>query len=112
MPAASSPAWASPPSRNRQGRATPRQKGVIGSGAGARPAWSRRLVLRDVHGRWLELDRRVLEADPLVWHLLDAGVRRSLDRGTLRHGAYVLQELADRIDGHEARAVLKASGLL
>ncbi|WP_181690414.1 hypothetical protein [Streptomyces sp. NBRC 110611] len=47
-----------------------------------------------------------------MWHLLDAGVRRSLDRGTLRHGAYVLQELADRIDGHEARAVLKASGLL
>ncbi|UKY47763.1 hypothetical protein [Streptomyces inhibens] len=70
------------------------------------------LVLRDAHGRWLELDRRVLDANPLVWHLLDAGVRRSLEHGTLRHGTHVLQELADRIDGQEARAVLKASGLL
>ena len=55
---------------------------------------------------------RILDANPLVWHLFDAGVRRSLDRGTLRHGTYVLRELADRIDSQEARAVLKASGLL
>ncbi|MEU3991204.1 hypothetical protein AB0F24_23010 [Streptomyces platensis] len=70
------------------------------------------LFLRDAHGRWLELDLHVLEANPLIWHLLDAGARRSLERGTLRHGTQVLAELADRIDGLEARAVLKASGLL
>ncbi|GAB7035541.1 hypothetical protein AB0G35_26050 [Streptomyces sp. NPDC021749] len=70
------------------------------------------LVLRDTHGKWLELDPRVLEANPLIWHLLDAGARRSLASGTLRHGTQVLQELADRIDGQEARAVLTASGLL
>ncbi|MFI9358028.1 hypothetical protein [Streptomyces lydicus] len=70
------------------------------------------LVLRDTYGKWLELDSRVLEANPLIWHLLDAGARRSLASGTLRHGTQELQELADRIDGQEARAVLTASGLL
>ncbi|MFF4948489.1 hypothetical protein ACWC2K_39385 [Streptomyces chattanoogensis] len=70
------------------------------------------LVLRDTHGQWLELDPRVLEANPLLCHLLDAGVRRSLASGTLRHGTQVVQELTDRIDGQEARAVLTASGLL
>lgn len=70
------------------------------------------LVLRDTHGKWLELDPRVLEANPLIWHLLDAGARRSLASGTLLHGTQVLQELTDRIDGQEARAVLAASGLL
>ncbi|ARF52990.1 hypothetical protein [Streptomyces gilvosporeus] len=70
------------------------------------------LVLRDADGRWLKLDRQVLDANPLVWHLIDAGARRSVQRGTLRHGRHVLQELADRIDGQEARAVLMASGML
>lgn len=44
------------------------------------------LVLRDAHGRWLELDLHVLEANPLIWHLLDmrrpalAGARRAAPR--------------------------------
>ncbi|MFE3653934.1 hypothetical protein ACFXO2_40190 [Streptomyces sp. NPDC059152] len=71
-----------------------------------------RLVLRDVRGQRLVLDARVLDANPLIWHLLDAGARRSLALGTLRHGTHALGELADRIDGQEARGVLKASGLL
>ncbi|MYT32231.1 MULTISPECIES: hypothetical protein [unclassified Streptomyces] len=70
------------------------------------------LTLRDTHGRRLALDPRILEANPLIWHLLDAGARRSLTLGTLRQGTHALQELANRIDGQEARAVLKASGLL
>ncbi|MGW9433472.1 hypothetical protein ACWHA1_36845 [Streptomyces decoyicus] len=70
------------------------------------------LVLRDAHGQWLELDLHVLQAIPLIWHLLDAGARRSLENGTLRHGSQVLQELADRIDGQAAHAVLTASGVL
>ncbi len=69
------------------------------------------LVLRDARGQWLEVDARVVEANPLIWHLLDAGARASLARGTLRHGKQALEELADRIDGQEARAVLKASGM-
>ncbi|GGX43187.1 hypothetical protein [Streptomyces noursei] len=71
-----------------------------------------RLLLRDARGRRLVLDSRVLEANPLIWHLLDAGARRSLALGTLRHGTHALGELADRIDGQEARGVLAASGLL
>ncbi|MEU9126160.1 hypothetical protein AB0C96_41230 [Streptomyces sp. NPDC048506] len=71
-----------------------------------------RLVLLDAHGQRLELAPRVLVANPLIWHLLDAGAHRSVERGTLRHGADVLEELADQIDGREARAVLTASGLL
>jgi hypothetical protein len=72
---------------------------------------SSHLVLRDVHGHRLELDPRVLAANPLLWHELDTGVRRSLARGTLRHGADVLDRLGHRIDGEAARAVLRASGL-
>lgn len=72
---------------------------------------SSHLVLRDVHGHRLELDPRILAADPLLWHELDTGVRRSLERGTLRQGADVLDRLGHRIDEETAQAVLRASGL-
>ncbi|MGW1892214.1 hypothetical protein ACWCP6_18430 [Streptomyces sp. NPDC002004] len=72
---------------------------------------SSHLVLRDTHGRRLELDPRVLAANPLIWHELDTGVRRSIERGTLRHGADVLRQLAHQIDDETAQAVLRASGL-
>ncbi|WBO64817.1 hypothetical protein [Streptomyces camelliae] len=68
-------------------------------------------VLRDVHGNRLELDPRILAAEPLLRHELDTGVRRSLQRGTLCHGADVLDRLGHRIDGETAPAVLRASGL-
>ncbi|MEV5954427.1 hypothetical protein AB0M11_11735 [Streptomyces sp. NPDC051987] len=69
------------------------------------------LVLRDTHGSRLELDPGVLHANPLLWHELDTGVRRSLERGTLRRGAEVLARLGHEIDDTNARAVLDASGL-
>ncbi|MHB9863730.1 hypothetical protein [Streptomyces sp. YIM S03343] len=69
------------------------------------------LILRDVHGGHLELDPRVLVANPLLWHELDTGVRRSLERGTLSQGADVLDRLGHRIDDETTRAVLRASGL-
>ncbi|WP_406446782.1 hypothetical protein OHB14_49525 [Streptomyces sp. NBC_01613] len=72
---------------------------------------SSHLVLRDAHGHQLELDPRVLVADPLLWHELDTGVRRSVERGTLRQGTEVLLRLGHRIDGETAQAVLRASGL-
>ncbi|MEU4097667.1 hypothetical protein [Streptomyces sp. NPDC026673] len=75
------------------------------------PGLSRHLILWDADDRWLELDPRVLEADPLLWHRLDAGARRSRDDGTLREGAEVLGRLGERIDGAAARAVLEASGM-
>ncbi|MFF4949962.1 hypothetical protein ACWC2K_01455 [Streptomyces chattanoogensis] len=70
-----------------------------------------RLVLRDALGGRVELDPKVLTANPLLWHHLDQGVRRSRSRGLLRCGAAPLQALADRIDGEGARAVFEASGL-
>ncbi|MEH0574627.1 hypothetical protein QBA54_09070 [Streptomyces sp. B21-108] len=72
---------------------------------------SSHLVLRDAYGGRLELDPRVLTANPLIWHELDTGVRRSVERGTLRQGADVLERLGHRIDDDTAQAVLRASGL-
>jgi hypothetical protein len=81
---------------------------------------AQRLVLRDAYGGRVELTPQVLAANPLLWHLLDAGARRSRERRMLRSGTGVLQELAvgappngswGRIDGETARAVLSASGL-
>ncbi|KNB52972.1 hypothetical protein AC230_10230 [Streptomyces caatingaensis] len=70
-----------------------------------------RLVLCDVAGNRVELDPRVLRANPLLWHELDAGVRRARERGLLREGAAVLDALGERVDGEGARAVLRASGV-
>jgi len=72
---------------------------------------SAHLVLRDTHGGRLELDPRVLAANPLIWHELDTGVHRSVNRGTLLQGADVLGQLGHRIDDETARSVLRASGL-
>ncbi|MGR6968081.1 hypothetical protein ACU639_00345 [Streptomyces cynarae] len=72
---------------------------------------STHLVLRDTYGHRLELDPRVLTANPFLWHELDTGVRRSLERGTLRQGTDVLECLGRQIDGETAQAVLRASGL-
>ncbi|MEV6483100.1 hypothetical protein [Streptomyces sp. NPDC051576] len=72
---------------------------------------SSHLVLRDVHGHRLELDPRILTANPLLWHELDTGVRRSLERGTLGLGADVMERLGHHIDDDTVQAVLRASGL-
>ncbi|MYX33881.1 MULTISPECIES: hypothetical protein [unclassified Streptomyces] len=73
------------------------------------PGVSRLLLLCDAHGRWLELDPRVLEANPLLWHRLEAGARRSRTAGTFSEGEEVLRRLGERIDGATARSVLDAS---
>ncbi len=67
--------------------------------------------LRDAYGHRLELDSRILSANPFLWHELDTGVRRSLEKGTLLQGEDVLRRLAEQIDGETAQAVLRASGL-
>lgn len=72
---------------------------------------SAHLLLRDVSGDWVELDSRVLVANPLLWHEVDSGARRSRERGTLRSGTDVLRRLSERIDGTETKAVFRASGL-
>ncbi|MFF8811727.1 hypothetical protein [Streptomyces pactum] len=70
-----------------------------------------RLVLRDVLGHRVEIDPRVLTANPLLWHQLDRGVRLSRRRGLLHGGTAALAALGDRIDGDGARALLGAAGL-
>lgn len=72
---------------------------------------SSHLVLRDVYGRRLEVDPRVLLANPLLWHELDTGVRRSRERGTLRHGSEALERLGREIDDSTAHALFRESGL-
>ena len=72
---------------------------------------SSHLVLRDAHGHKLELDPRILVANPLLWHELDTGVRRSLEGGTLLLGADVMARLGQHIDDETVQAVLRASGL-
>lgn len=72
---------------------------------------SAHLLLRDVSGGWVELDPRVLAANPLLWHEVDSGARRSREHGTLRSGTDVLQRLGEGIDGPAAKAVFRASGL-
>ncbi|MFF3884300.1 hypothetical protein [Streptomyces sp. NPDC001914] len=72
---------------------------------------SAHLVLRDAYGNRLELDPRVLAANPLIWHELDTGARRSVERGTLLQGADLMDRLGQSIDEETVRAVLKASGL-
>jgi hypothetical protein len=59
----------------------------------------------------VELDPHVLVANPLLWHLLDAGARRSAELGTLRRGSGLLRELAERIDDAAARELFRNSGL-
>ncbi|MFK4267539.1 hypothetical protein [Streptomyces milbemycinicus] len=70
-----------------------------------------RLVLRDAYGGSVAFDPGILVANPLLWHRLDAGARRSRERGTLRQGESTLRLLGERIDGGTARDVLRASGL-
>jgi hypothetical protein len=72
-----------------------------------------RVVLRDEEGGRVELSPRVLEANPQLWRLLDAGARSSCAApdGTLRCGTAELRRLGERVDGETAKAVFRVSGL-
>ncbi|WP_328436824.1 hypothetical protein OG828_05640 [Streptomyces sp. NBC_00457] len=72
---------------------------------------SQRVILTDTSGGRLMLDPQVLIANPLLWHQLDQGVRRSVQQGTLRCGMPVLERLGRRIDGDACRGILRASGM-
>ncbi len=72
---------------------------------------SPRLVLRDASGVRVELELAVLRANPLLWHHLETGARRSREHGTLHEGTALLTALAEHIDSHAARGILQASGM-
>ncbi|MET9255065.1 hypothetical protein [Streptomyces sp. NPDC003717] len=66
------------------------------------PGVSAHLVLQDLHGHRLELDPRVLAANPALRHELHAGAHLSAARGTLRQGAQLLDRLGERSDAWPA----------
>ncbi|MGI5350378.1 hypothetical protein ACQEU8_19695 [Streptomyces sp. CA-250714] len=70
-----------------------------------------RLVLRDADGVRVEIDPKVLTANPPLWRLLDADVRYCAERGTLRNGTTALRKMARAIDRETAHTVFKVSGL-
>ncbi|WKX13899.1 hypothetical protein [Streptomyces sp. NL15-2K] len=70
-----------------------------------------RLVLRDTFGGRLEIDPRVLIANPPLWHRLNEDAHVSANRGSLTCGTITLLRLSQRIDRETARTVFKVSGL-
>ncbi|MFF2102756.1 hypothetical protein [Streptomyces sp. NPDC058202] len=70
-----------------------------------------RLVLRDTSGARVEIDPRLLVANPALWHRLDDDARTSALRGSLVCGATALRRVSERVDDEAARAVFKVSGL-
>ncbi|MDQ1048588.1 hypothetical protein [Streptomyces sp. V4I2] len=70
-----------------------------------------RLVLRDTFGGRLEIDPRVLIANPPLWHRLNEDARVSANSGSLTCGTITLLRLSQRIDRETALTVFKVSGL-
>lgn len=68
------------------------------------------VVLRDAYGGRVEFAREALVANPVLWHALETGVRRSVERGTLRAGTQVLRAVGEHVDA-EAEKILRASGV-
>ena len=69
-----------------------------------------RLVLRDAFGARVEIDPRVLVANPPLWHRLDEDARRSARRGSLTCGETALRRVSERIDRETAQTVFRMSG--
>lgn len=70
---------------------------------------AQRLILSDTSGGRLVLDPRVLVANPLLWHQLDQGARRSIEQETLQCGLPVLERLGRRIDAEVCGGILRVS---
>jgi hypothetical protein len=70
-----------------------------------------RLVLRDTFGARVEIDPRVLVANPPLWRRLDEDARLSALRSTLLCGQTALHRVSERIDRETARTVFKVSAL-
>ncbi|MER7111670.1 hypothetical protein [Streptomyces sp. NPDC000229] len=72
---------------------------------------AQRLILRDTEGGRVELDPRVLVANPPLWRVVDEDARACLADGLLLCGAAALRQLSARVDRETARTVFEASGL-
>ncbi len=76
-----------------------------------RDGLEQRLVLTDVQGNRVEVDPRVLAANPPLWYRVGQDIDTSVSRGTLAEGLVPLRQLARLIDRETAHAVFKASAL-
>lgn len=72
---------------------------------------SQRLVLTDTLGNRVEVDPRVLAANPPLWHRVGQDIDTSVSSGTLAEGLDPLQRLSRLIDCETAQAVFRASAL-
>lgn len=72
---------------------------------------SQRLVLRDAEHNGVEVDPRVLVANPALWGFLNEDIRACVTRGTVRYDVPAFERLAARIDNETARTVFKVSDL-
>jgi hypothetical protein len=72
---------------------------------------AQRLILQDAFGGRVEIDPRILTADPELWHRFDEDARASAAAGCLRCGTPALLRLARQIDSETASAVFRISGL-
>ena len=69
------------------------------------------MMLQDTDGNRAEIDPWVLAANPLLWAVVDADARASIERGTLCCGEAALRQIQTRVDKETAHAVFKLSGL-
>ncbi|GHJ34545.1 hypothetical protein [Streptomyces sp. TS71-3] len=72
---------------------------------------SQRVVLRDALGGRVDVDARVLAANPHLWHRLSEDARTARELGFLVSGEAALRRLSERIDREAAADVFKVSGL-
>jgi len=72
---------------------------------------AQRLVLRDTSGASVEIDPRVLVANPALWYRLNEDAHVSALRGSLLCGATALRRVSERIDRETALTVFRISGL-
>lgn len=72
---------------------------------------AQRVLLRDVYGGRVHFDPRALEANPVLRHWVDQGVRSSRADGILRCDTSALEALGRRADRENLRAILHTSGL-
>ncbi|RZB18805.1 hypothetical protein StrepF001_16860 [Streptomyces sp. F001] len=69
------------------------------------------LVLRDAWGGRVQLDPRILIANPSLWLRLDTDARVAQTNGSMHEGRAALDHLSARVDRETALAVFKVSGM-
>ncbi|MFI6010079.1 hypothetical protein ACIBAG_14880 [Streptomyces sp. NPDC051243] len=69
------------------------------------------LVLRDALGGRVQLEPRILIANPSLWLRLDTDAQLAQTSGSLHEGRAALDHLSARVDRETALAIFKVSGM-